>query len=192
MKGFMLILSAPSGTGKTTIANEIAKMPEFVKSISATTRAPRPGEVEGVDYFYVSAEKFEEMKNNGELFESACFNGNWYGTIKKQMEDAINAGKIMLFTIENDGMKSFKEQLPNDSVTVFILPPSLEELEKRITLRGDEEESIKKRMDIAKKEISYYSQYDYTVINDDLSACIKQVEAIITAEKLKSSRAASI
>ncbi len=188
MKGFMLIISAPIGAGKTTIANAIAEFPGFVKSISATTRAPRTGEQHGVDYFFLSEEKFLEMRENDEFFECANFNGNWYGTPKEQINNMINEGKIVLLVLNIDGLNAFKKVMPDDTASIFILPPSIEELRRRSIARGDDEHTTNSRIELAKEEVKRYRFYDYTVINDDLSVCTTQIQAIINAERLKSHR----
>lgn len=185
-RGLMLVLSSPSGTGKTAISHRILDSdPNFFLSVSATTRAPRVGEVDGKDYYFVSREKYDEMVRNGEFLEHAEFCGNCYGTPAKPVQAALGAGKDVLFDIEWQGARQLAQTARDDVVSVSILPPSLPELEQRLIHRNDSPENVKKRMATAAAEAAHWQEYDYVVINQDLDECVEAVRAILTAERLK-------
>ena len=180
MKGNLLIISGPSGSGKGYIASKlIENYDNFSLSISATTRNIRPGEVDGVHYFYKTREEFEEMIKNNELLEYAEFVGNYYGTPKQFVLDKIKEGQNVLLEIEMQGALKVKEIFP-DAVLIFIAVPSLEELKYRLTTRNREsDEEIKNRIKQAKVDISYADKYDYVVMNDDIEKVMKDFEQII-------------
>lgn len=185
-RGLMLVLSSPSGTGKTAISHRILDSDtNFFLSVSATTRAPRVGEIDGKDYYFVSREKYDEMVRNGEFLEHAEFCGNCYGTPAKPVQAALGAGKDVLFDIEWQGARQLAQTARDDVVSVSILPPSLPELEQRLIHRNDSPENVKKRMATAATEAAHWQEYDYVVINQDLDECVEAVRAILTAERLK-------
>ncbi len=180
-KGLLIVLSGPSGVGKGTILKEFMDDPELklAFSVSMTTREKRPGEVEGVNYFYVTKGRFEQAKQNGELLECAEFVGNCYGTPLFEVERLRNEGKNVLLEIEVQGAKQVVEKVP-DALTIFIVPPSMEELEKRIRGRGTEsEEVIASRLNKAKGELQLANQYQYVVCNDDIQKSANQIKTII-------------
>jgi guanylate kinase len=186
----MLVLSSPSGAGKTSIAKALLKAePNLVLSVSATTRSPRPGEVDGVDYYFVSVPQFQRMKADGEFLEDARVFDNLYGTPRVHVEKQLSAGRDVLFDIDWQGTQQLRENARDDLVSVFILPPSLAELERRLRSRGqDSDETVRKRMARAADEMSHWPEYDYIVINRDLEGSIAQVKAILAAERLKRAR----
>ena len=185
-RGVCLVLSAPSGAGKSTIAKALrARTPGLVNSISVTTRAPRPGEQEGVDYFFRSQAEFERMAEAGEFAEWATVFGRSYGTPRALVEDALACGQDMIFDIDWQGYQQLKAAMPRDVVGLFILPPSLAELHRRLTGRGtDSEAVIAGRMEAALAEISHWPEFDYALVNDDLALAIDQAEAVLTAARL--------
>lgn len=186
--GTIFVLSAPSGTGKTTICEILIRsLPNLKMSISHTTRKPRTGERDGIDYFFIDKEVFETMIKNDDFIEWAEVYGNFYGTSKKIINELLQSGNDILLDIDIQGAKNIKKTYP-DSVLIFILPPSLEELEKRLKYRKEEIDTIKMRLNKAKEEISQYKIYDYLVVNDDLDKAVKEILCIITAEKLKTNK----
>lgn len=188
-KGLLVVVSAPSGTGKGTLLQMLRKVNRNVRfSVSVTTRPPRQGEEEGKDYFFRTVEQFEEMVKNGELIEWVKYCDNYYGTPKKFVEDAIKQGFDIVLEIDVEGAMNIKKMFP-DSVMIFIVPPSLEELKKRIEGRGTEQaDVISKRIQVAQKELEYADKYDYIVVNDHLENAVAAMNSILTAEKLKASR----
>jgi len=189
-RGLMLVLSSPSGTGKTTIANCLLKLePELSMSVSATTRSQRPGEQDGRDYHFVTPDTFKDMLEEEAFLEHAEVFGNSYGTPKSMVFDALSSGRDIIFDIDWQGTQQLKQKLVNDLVTVFILPPSQEELERRLRSRQqDNEEIIKERMKKASDEISHYSEYDYIIVNHDLQRSIFTAQGILEAERSKRRR----
>lgn len=185
-KGLLIVFSAPSGGGKGTILDELKKQNENLKvSISATTRAPRDKDVNGVNYHFVTKEKFMEMLENGEILEHAEFCGNYYGTPKASVMELTEKGYDVVLEIEVQGGAQIKKIMP-DCVSIFITPPSLEILEKRLRKRATEtEEDILKRLATAKGELKEAHNYDYVVVNDKLEDAVEDVKAIIKAEKLR-------
>lgn len=188
-KGLLLVLSGPSGVGKGTVCKALRpKMPNLVYSVSATTRKPREGEVDGVNYFFKSKEEFEQMIQQDELLEWAEYVGNFYGTPRKFVEDTLASGKDVILEIEVQGALQVKQKFP-EGIFLFLAPPDLEELQSRIVGRGTEsEDTIRKRMDMARYEIELMDQYDYVVVNDVIDSACSRIDAIITAEHLKKER----
>ena len=184
-KGLMLILSSPSGAGKTTISKRLLDMEQGIAmSVSATTRPMRKGEIEGKDYFFVSKEKFQQMVANGEFLEHATVFGNNYGTPDKAVKDRLAQGYDVLFDIDWQGTRDLKKKCGDDVVSIFILPPSMKELEKRLKARAqDDEKVIKERMDKASDEISHWNVYDYVLVNDDIDEAVTKVIHILRAER---------
>lgn len=186
----MLVLSSPSGAGKTTITREVLKRDNKVSlSISATTRDIRPGEENGVHYFFKTKEEFDDMLKNDEMLEAANVFGNWYGTPKKAVYDSLEKGGDVMFDIDWQGSQQLKENAIDDVITIFILPPSRDELESRLRSRAqDTDRVIEDRMQKANSEISHYTEYDYIVINQDLETSVDKVLSIIKSERLKRRR----
>lgn len=184
-KGMLFVVSGPSGTGKGTICKELVKKTNVEISVSMTTRSPRAGEIEGVNYYFVSKEKFEDCIRRDGLLEYAEVYGNYYGTPKEKVYDLLNNGKDVVLEIDIQGALKVKEKY-NDGIFIFILPPSMSELRKRIITRGSEtDESIKLRLGETLKEVSYIDKYDYCVINDDLEKATKEVTTIIEASHFR-------
>lgn len=186
----MLVLSSPSGAGKTTITREILSRDANLEiSVSATTRPKRPGEVEGRDYFFVGEEDFRLMANRRELLEHATVFGHLYGTPREPVEAALAEGRDMLFDIDWQGTQQLREAARDDLVSVFILPPSTRELERRLKSRAqDSDEVVAQRMAKAADEMSHWPEYDYIVVNREIAASVAEVEAILTAERLRRER----
>lgn len=189
-RGLMLVLSSPSGAGKSTISREIlSRDPNLIMSVSATTRPKRPGEVEGRDYFFVGEEDFRLLVNRRELLEHATVFGHLYGTPRKPVEEALAAGRDVLFDIDWQGTQQLREAARDDLVSVFVLPPSTPELERRLKSRAqDSAEVVARRMAKAADEMSHWPEYDYIVVNREIDASVAEVEAILTAERLRRER----
>lgn len=187
--GLLLVLSGPSGVGKGTVCKALReRMPNLIYSVSATTRSPRAGEAEGVNYFFKSKEEFLDMIENDELLEWAEYVGNYYGTPRKFVEETLASGRDVILEIEVQGALQVKEKFPQ-GIFLFLAPPDLEELQNRIVGRGTEtEESIQSRMQVAKAEIELMDKYDYVVVNDVIECACAKIDAIITAEHLKKER----
>ena len=187
-KGILMIISGPSGCGKGTVVSELVKNDDFVISISATTRAPRDYEEEGVHYFFKTVDQFGDMINNGELLEWASFCGNYYGTPKAYVEKKLSEGKNVILEIEVQGALQIKEIFP-DTVSIFLMPPTKEELLKRLTGRGTEDkDTINRRIQRASEEVKLLPQYDYVVINDTVEKAAENIKLIAKTEKMKSER----
>lgn len=188
-KGLLVVLSAPSGTGKSTVAKLLVERNKRLRlSVSATTRSPRRGEVEGRDYFYKTTDEFKSMIENDEFVEWVEYCGNYYGTPRKYIEDSISEGYDVLLEIEVEGAARIKEKYP-DSVLIFMLPPSFDELKRRIEGRGTEKpEVIQNRLNQAEREIRCIDMYDYVVINDSIDNAINSINIILEAEKAKVKR----
>ena len=186
----MLVVSSPSGAGKTTLCNMLLERhDDLVMSVSATTRAPRDGEKHGIDYFFVSEPEFMRMRDENELLESASVFGNHYGTPRAPVEKLLSEGKDILFDIDWQGAEQLSTACEDELCKVFILPPSGKTLEKRLKGRGtDSEGVVSKRMSAAACEISHWSQYDYVIINDDLDDAWKELNAVLVAERQKINR----
>lgn len=189
----MYVMSSPSGAGKTTITRALLQNnPDTTISISATTRARRAGEVHGQDYFFVSIDEFRDMVDRGEMLEHAKVFDNYYGTPRGPVEEALQAGKDVIFDIDWQGTQQLCEIARDDVVTVFILPPSRQELESRLRGRArdthETEEQIQHRMSKATSEISHYAEYDYVIINNDIDAAIMKAQSILDGERIKRRR----
>lgn len=189
-RGVLYILSSPSGAGKTTLARRlIAADPGIAMSVSVTTRKPRPGERNGVDYYFVDASAFEAMQQAGELLEWARVFDNSYGTPRAAVEAAIASGKDVLFDIDWQGAQQLSEKMKGDVVRVFVLPPSGQILEQRLTTRAqDPADVVARRMAAASAEISHWAEYDYVIVNSDLEESARAATAILVAERLKRER----
>ena len=185
-KGLLLVVSGPSGAGKGTICKALLNNNDQIKlSVSATTRKPRNGEVDGVNYFFIEKDKFTTMIENGEFLEYAQIYDNFYGTPKAAIMECLEKGQDVILEIEMQGARQIKDVCP-DGVFIFVLPPSLEELKNRIVGRGTETaEEIEKRFSCAFDEINRIVDYDYFIVNDDVDKSVKQVESIILSEKNK-------
>jgi guanylate kinase len=189
-KGLLIVLSGPSGVGKGTVRKEIfsQKNTSFEYSISMTTRSPRAGEVDGVDYFFKSREEFEDLIEQGKLLEYAEFVGNYYGTPVDYVRETTLKGKDVFLEIEVEGAKQVREKFP-DGLFIFLSPPSLSELKNRIVTRGTEsEEIINNRMNVAREEIEMMHLYDYVVENDTVENACEKIKAIIVAEHCRRER----
>ena len=189
-RGLMLVLSSPSGAGKTTLARGLLKSDARVTmSVSATTRPARPGEVDGKDYHFLGVAEFQHMVQQGEFLEHAVVFGNHYGTPKAPVFAALAAGRDVLFDIDWQGTQQLRQQARDDVVSIFVLPPSREELERRLKGRAeDAPDVIAKRMAKADGEISHWAEYDYVVVNDDIAKAQAQIDVILQAERLKRER----
>jgi guanylate kinase len=189
-RGLMFVLSSPSGAGKTTLSRMlVAETPALQMSVSATTRPKRPGEVEGKDYFFVDQDRFDAMVAKGELLEWATVFDNRYGTPRAPVEAALSAGQDVLFDIDWQGTQQLRSRSPNDVVSVFILPPSVQALEQRLHTRAqDSDEVIRGRMKKAGDEMSHFDAYDYIIVNDNIGIAFEAVKSILRAEQLKRER----
>src|SRR5438105_10281903 len=185
----MLVLSSPSGAGKTTLSRLLLADPAVTLSISVTTRPQRPGETDGAHYHFIDRARFDAMVNNGELLEWAEVFGHRYGTPRAPVEAAIAAGRDVLFDIDWQGTQQVREKARSDLVSVFVLPPSIKELERRLHSRAqDSDDVIRGRMTKAADEMSHWAEYDYVVVNRNLDQAFAEVRAILAAERLKRER----
>jgi guanylate kinase len=189
-RGLMLVLSSPSGAGKTTLSRRLLEADSNVElSISVTTRPLRRGEVDGQHYHFIDAARFEQLVNAGELLESAMVFGNRYGTPRRPVEQALAQGRDVLFDIDWQGTQQLRESARDDLVSVFLLPPTIPELERRLHTRAQDDDTIiRTRMAKAADEMSHWAEYDYVVINHDLERAFQDVRAILAAERLKRER----
>jgi guanylate kinase len=189
-RGLLFVMSSPSGAGKTTLSRKLLSADRFISmSVSVTTRKPRPGEVDGKDYHFISKDAFEKMVASGELLEWADVFGNLYGTPRKPVEVALAAGRDMLFDIDWQGTQQLAQAMKDDLVRLFILPPAPDVLRERLIKRAQDSSAIiAKRMAEAAHEISHWPEYDYVVVNDDLERAHQQMLAVLTAERLKRRR----
>ena len=189
-RGLMLVLSSPSGAGKSTLSRLLLERdPNMTMSVSATTRAKRRNEVEGRDYFFVTPDRFERMLAENAFLEHATVFGNRYGTPRKPVDDALQEGRDVLFDIDWQGTQQLAQTAKGDLVRVFILPPSKEELERRLRTRAeDSDEVVAGRMAKANDEISHWAEYDYVIVNQDVEQAHEQLCSILAAERLKRER----
>jgi guanylate kinase len=190
-RGLMLVLSSPSGAGKSTIARNLLEEKELnlALSVSVTTRARRPSEIEGVHYHFVSKKEFERLRDSDALLEWAEVHGNFYATPREPVEAAMAAGQDMLFDIDWQGAEQLRNKIPADIVAVFILPPSMRELKARLLRRAEDSSvTIGVRLDNARSEIEHWRDYDFIIVNHDLNQAYGEVRAIITAERLRRDR----
>jgi guanylate kinase len=186
-RGIMLVLSSPSGAGKTTLTRNLLEQEEGVSlSVSVTTRARRPSEIDGVHYHFVSMKRFEALRDGGELLECAEVHGNCYGTPRAPVEEALANGRDVLFDIDWQGTQQLYETMRSDVVSVFVLPPSARELKSRLERRAeDSPEVIARRLQNAAQEIPHWREYDYVLVNRDLDKSFARLRSILTAERLK-------
>ncbi|GLQ19914.1 guanylate kinase [Algimonas porphyrae] len=186
----MIVLSSPSGAGKTTLTRRLlADNADMVMSVSATTRLPRPGEVDGQDYYFIDKPRFSAMIDADDFLEHARVFDNYYGTPSGPVFDALEQGRDVLFDIDWQGAQQLTQAASDDLVKVFILPPSLRELEKRLRSRAqDSEEIIAKRMSKSEAEISHWAEYDYVIVNDDVEDALRKLQNVVDAERLKRRR----
>jgi guanylate kinase len=190
-RGLILILSSPSGAGKTTLTRAIAGDPSWALdlSISVTTRARRPSEIDGRHYHFIDREAFEDLRAKDDLLESAEVHGNFYGTPRRPVEKVLGSGRDMIFDIDYQGTRQVRSKLAGDVVSVFILPPSMAELRHRLERRAeDSAETIERRLANARTEIQRWSEYDYVIVNDDLDSAFTALKGILAAERLKRTR----
>lgn len=189
-RGLMLVLSSPSGAGKSTISRALlANHDDLTMSVSATTRPMRPGEVEGRDYIFVDTPHFEKMVEEREFLEHAKVFDNYYGTPRGPVEKSLQSGKDVLFDVDWQGTQQLRQNARDDLVSIFILPPSIAELERRLYSRAqDSEEVVKGRMSKASSEMSHWAEYDYIIVNQDIDESVVQAEAILKAERLQRER----
>lgn len=189
-RGLLLVLSSPSGAGKTTLARRLLDADEGIRmSVSVTTRKPRPGEVEGVDYIFVDKREFERLKKGRKLLEWAEVFGHLYATPRVQVLDALQSGKDVLFDVDWQGARQLKKRLPRDVVRVFILPPDSKALERRLKARNqDSEATVAHRMARAAAEIEHWEEYDYVVVNADVDEALAEIKYILAAERLRRDR----
>ena len=186
-KGLVLIISSPSGAGKTTICKKLINEVEGLNlSVSVTTRQKRKNEIEGKHYFFKNEKEFNKLLKQNEFLEHANVFGFFYGTLKNEVLSKINNGKDVIVDIDWQGTRQIEKSLPNDIIKVFILPPSMKELENRLGKRASEnKENFVKRMSEAKKEISHYTEYDFVIVNDDLQLAVDQIKLILFSERLR-------
>lgn len=189
-RGMMLVLSSPSGAGKTTLARRLLQRDTGITmSVSVTTRNRRPGETDGVDYHFVTPAEFEERVRRGELLEHATVFGNSYGTPRGPVEEVLRTGRDVLFDIDWQGTQQLREKAREDVVSIFILPPSRAALQQRLSSRGqDTAEVVARRMAQANGEISHWAEYDYVVVNDDLDQAERRIVTIVEAERSRRTR----
>ncbi|HEX4534741.1 MAG TPA: guanylate kinase [Rhizomicrobium sp.] len=189
-RGLMLVLSSPSGAGKTTLSRKLLEGDsDIVLSVSATTRAKRPNEVESKDYYFVSPDKFETMVAGNEFFEHATVFEHRYGTPKQPVLSALGRGRDVLFDIDWQGTQQMKERAREDLVSIFVLPPTHDELERRLKARAqDSDDVVSQRMAKAASEISHWPEYDYVIVNDDLDRALVKVRSILEAERARRTR----
>lgn len=193
-RGVMLVLSSPSGAGKTSIVKELLKQESnIITSVSVTTRPARSGEINGQDYHFINQETYHQMLESGELIEHAEVYGNFYGTPKTLVSEALSMGKDIIFDLDWQGTQQLNQAARSDLVSIFILPPSLEELENRLRKRAqDSEEVVQRRMASASHDLSHWAEYDYVIINENFEYSVECVRSILKSEKLKRTRQPSL
>lgn len=181
-KGKIIIISGPSGVGKGTVIEKLRNEDSSLGfSVSATTRLPRPGEIDGVNYHFVSKEQFEEMINNDEMIEYTCYNGNFYGTPNSSVENVISKGLNIILDIEVEGAANVKKKFPQ-AISIFILPPDMQTLYERLSGRGTEDEdTINRRISRAREELEFQNDYDFKIVNDTLDEAVEEIRKIISA-----------
>ncbi len=189
-RGLMLVLSSPSGAGKSTIAGNLLRDDHSLEiSVSVTTRAKRPSEIAGKHYHFITIPQFERMRDSGELLEWAEVHGNFYGTPREPVEKAMAEGRDMLFDIDWQGALQLQEKMKADIVSIFVLPPSMTELQSRLHRRAeDTEEVIRTRLMNSRAEIEHWREYDYVIVNDDLDEAFRNVNSIVNAERIRRDR----
>ena len=189
-RGMLVVLSSPSGAGKTTLTRRLlSENPHMSMSVSATTRPPRSGETDGVDYYFVDKARFEAMRDEGEFLEHARVFDNYYGTPREPVEKALAAGRDIIFDIDWQGAQQLTQAAADDLVKIFILPPDMVELEGRLRSRAqDSDDVIAKRMSKSEAEISHWAEYDYVIVNDELETALGQLRTVLAAERLKRKR----
>lgn len=189
-RGLMLVLSSPSGAGKSTIARHLIEQDDDIDlSVSVTTRGRRPSEIDGVHYHFIDQPTFDRMRDDGDLLEWAQVHGNFYGTPRGPVEAALVAGRDVLFDIDWQGADQVAKAMPQDLVRIFVLPPTMKELQSRLQRRAeDEPDVIARRLANARAEISHWRDYDYVIINKDLQTSLEKAEAILYAERMKRAR----
>ena len=189
-RGLMLVISSPSGAGKSTIARTLLETDKGIGlSVSVTTRQRRPSEIEGVHYHFISKREFERLRDSDALLESAEVHGNFYGTPREPVEIAMGEGRDMLFDIDWQGARQLQEKMAADVVSIFVLPPTMTELQSRLHRRAeDSDEVIRTRLANSRAEIAHWEEYDYVIVNDDLNAAFEAVQSIVRAERLRRTR----
>lgn len=189
-RGIMVVLSSPSGAGKTTLTRKLLREnPDMAMSVSATTRQPRPGEKDGEDYYFISKNKFTDMVDDEEFLEYAKVFDNFYGTPRAPVEAALGDGRDVVFDIDWQGAQQLTQAAADDLVKIFILPPNMVELEKRLRTRAqDSDEVIAKRMSKSENEISHWPEYDYVIVNEDVDVAMGELRTIVSAERMRRRR----
>jgi len=189
-RGLMVVLSSPSGAGKTTLTRHLLQHnPDMAMSVSATTRAPRPGEVDGKDYVFVTKDRFAQLEDEDEFLEHAKVFDNFYGTPRGPVENALQSGRDVVFDIDWQGAQQLTQAAADDLVKIFILPPNMRELEQRLKSRAQDSDAvIAKRMSKSEAEISHWAEYDYVIVNEDLETALSELLAIVAAERMRRRR----
>lgn len=187
-KGAMFIIEAPSGTGKSTIVKELLKQDSNLKfSVSVTTRKPREGEKDGVDYYYISDEKYNELLAQDAFYEYVDSQyGSRYGTLRSEVDSFINVGQDVIFDMDWIGARQMRQKAPNDVVTIYLLPPSVKEVRRRLESRGtDSKEVIEKRMNLIAEKLKHWDEFDYVIVNADVEETVRKVQRVISGERMK-------
>jgi len=189
-RGLMVVLSSPSGAGKTTLTRKLLKEnPDMAMSVSATTRSPRPGETDGEDYYFISKNKFAQMIDDEAFLEHARVFDNFYGTPRAPVEQALEDSRDIVFDIDWQGAQQLTQAAADDLVKIFILPPNMRELEKRLKSRAqDSDETIAKRMSKSEAEISHWAEYDYVIVNEDIDIAMNELRTIVASERMRRRR----